>query len=186
MVVVIVAAGVVVLVRVAGSGNELAADDTGGRFSATGVVIETPEHGPMVASTGLLEAEPPAGGDIPLMNWRWAQAEELGVVEESMGTRWTSDALTVEGTWDGSTLAVDRVMAASDDPGPIETPRTCTHPVDVRVLNDTSGVIGWSTQDDGGLCTLTVIAVGPSSRLDATLATLGEHVEVEYLLSRID
>lgn len=169
-----------------GSGSHWSRDVASVRYSASGVVIETAEHGPMLASAILLSM-PPEGGDIPLTNWRWELAGELGGFSESSGTRWTTASLTVEGIWNGSTLAVDRVRALSDVPTtPFDTSNTCPYPRDVSVLADTAGVIGWSSRGNEGSCELFIRAIGPSALLEEVLASLAEHVEVEYLLSRVD
>jgi hypothetical protein len=179
-------ASVVFVASLSGSGSGPSAGEIGDRFAASGTIIETPDHGPMVVATMLLESLPPQGGDIPLTDWQWAQAEALTEVKELTGTRWTATPLTVEGRWDGSTLAVDRVRVATEVPRRVETPRTCAHPADVSELMETPGAVGWSTEDAGGSRRLTVLAVGPSSRLDTTISALGDDVEVDYLLKRID
>jgi hypothetical protein len=65
------------------------------RYTATAVVLESPEHGPQLCLGGIATSLPPQCGGPDIVNWNWDD-----VVAESMaGTTWGS--YTVVGTFDG-------------------------------------------------------------------------------------
>jgi hypothetical protein len=95
------------------------------RYEWSGVVLESPEHGPMLCLGMLLESLPPQCGDVPLTGWDWRTVNG----EERLGTT-TWGEYHVVGTYDGSSFRVLEVGPpdpAPPDPGdPMDTP--CSEP----------------------------------------------------------
>jgi hypothetical protein len=105
------------------------------RYEWSGVVLESPEHGPMLCLSMLLDSLPPQCGDVPLAGWDWGTVNG----EERLGTT-TWGEYHVVGTYDGSSFRVLEVgppEAPPPDPGdPVDTP--CSEPPG-----------GWVAEDPG-------------------------------------
>lgn len=122
-----------VLITACGDGDEVVTSDeprssqpapaaepgptTDQRYTATGTVLESPEHGPQLCSA-VETSYPPQCGGPDIVGWGWdAVADE----ESANGTTWGE--YTVVGTWDGAALTLTeppsaprRDDAADDDP----------------------------------------------------------------------
>jgi hypothetical protein len=95
------------------------------RYTATGLVLESPDHGPQLCLGGVDDSLPPQCGGPDITNWDWSDVE----AESASGTTWGE--YTVVGTYDGTafTLTEPAQPPAEREPGPefeISTP--CDEP----------------------------------------------------------
>lgn len=72
----------------------------GTRFTATGTVLESPQHGPQLCS-GVEDSYPPQCGGPGIIGWDWDAAPGA---KSASGTTWGE--YTVVGTWDGEALTL--------------------------------------------------------------------------------
>lgn len=72
-----------------------------GPYRATGTVLESPEHGPMLCMT-VATSYPPQCGDLELVGWDWDLVDDEASVS---GTTW-GGPYEVVGTWDGERLTL--------------------------------------------------------------------------------
>lgn len=82
------------------------------RYTATAVVLESPEHGPQLCLGGIATSLPPQCGGPDIVNWDWDQVE----AESMAGTTWGS--YTVVGTYDGERFTLTEPPLAPAEPGP--------------------------------------------------------------------
>lgn len=68
------------------------------------MVLESPEHGPMLCLGAIAESLPPQCGDVPITNWSWDAVEGE---RRRAGTTWGMYA--VVGTFDGTSFTVESV-----------------------------------------------------------------------------
>lgn len=106
------------------------------RYEWSGVILESPEHGPMLCLGMLLESLPPQCGDVRLAGWDWGTVAG----EERLGTT-TWGEYHVVGTYEGSSFRVLEVgppdpPPAPDRGDPVDTP--CSEPPG-----------GWVAEDPG-------------------------------------
>ncbi|HJV03927.1 MAG TPA: hypothetical protein VJ868_01570 [Actinomycetota bacterium] len=106
------------------------------RYEWSGVILESPEHGPMLCLGMLLDSLPPQCGDVPLTAWDWGTVDGE---ERLAGTIWGE--YRVIGTYDGSSFRVLEVgppdpPPAPDPADPVDTP--CSEPPG-----------GWEADDPG-------------------------------------
>jgi hypothetical protein len=79
----------------------------GGRYQATGTVLQSRDHGPELCLGAVATSFPPQCGGIPITNWRWDQVEGE---QAAGGTTWGTYHLV--GTYDGASFTVLRVALA--------------------------------------------------------------------------
>ena len=95
-----------------------AAPDEGRVHEGSGVVLESPEHGPELCLSGVAESYPPQCGGVPLVGWDWAAVDGE---ETANGTTWGS--YRVVGTYDGERITVREASAVEPGaPVPREDP----------------------------------------------------------------
>ena len=107
-----------VLVAACGDGDEVVTSDDprssqpapapaeGQRYTATGTVLESPEHGPQLCA-GVQDSYPPQCGGPDIMGWDW---DAVSGEESASGTTWGE--YTVVGTWDGAALTLTEPPSA--------------------------------------------------------------------------
>lgn len=81
------------------------------RYTATAMVLESPDHGPQLCLGGVAESLPPQCGGPDIAGWDWNEADDY---ETRSGTTWGS--YTVVGTYDGETFTL------TEPPRPPEGP----------------------------------------------------------------
>lgn len=87
-----------------------------GPYRATGTVLESREHGPMLCMW-VDTSYPPQCGDIELVGWDWDQVDDE---ESASGTTW-GGPYEITGTWDGQRITLTEPPRAADaepTPGP--------------------------------------------------------------------
>lgn len=96
------------------------------------MVLESPEHGPMLCLGGIRQSLPPQCGDVPITNWAWDAVEGE---ERRAGTTWGTYA--VVGTFDGTSFTVEAVgdPEPEQDPG-LESETPCPEPEGGWVASD--------------------------------------------------
>jgi len=77
-----------------------------GRFRTVVGVLESPEHGPQLCSTGGADIYPPQCGGPDIEGWDWSTVD----AESARGTTWGSYRIT--GTWDGATFTLTEPAVA--------------------------------------------------------------------------
>ena len=84
------------------------------RYTATGTVLESPDHGPQLCLGGVDESLPPQCGGPDITNWDWSEVES----ESASGTTWGD--YTVVGTYDGTAFTLTSPPSPPDErePGP--------------------------------------------------------------------
>lgn len=129
-----------------GSAGEAGQDSRvdGAVVRGSGLVIESPDHGPMIAWAFLM-SDPPQGGVIALSNWDWSDVEG----EESSGNTTWGGPYDLVGVWDGSEFTLTEpavaVPAGAERFHPSGT--NCTDPE----LSDTIEFLRALDRDDLGL-----------------------------------
>lgn len=83
------------------------------RYQATGMVLESPDHGPQLCLGVILTSFPPQCEGLPIPNWRWVKVEGEQAAD---GTTWGS--YQVVGAYDGDSFTVDRAAPAPPEPQP--------------------------------------------------------------------
>lgn len=69
------------------------------RYTASGTVLESQEHGPQLCLGGVDDSYPPQCGGPDVVGWDWTEVDDE---ESAGGTTWGS--YSVVGTWDGTRL----------------------------------------------------------------------------------
>jgi hypothetical protein len=88
------------------------------RYQATGMVLQSRDHGPELCLGGITASLPPACRGLPIPNWRWDQVEGE---QSANGTTWGTYQLV--GTYDGASFTVvraDRPPPATSRPSAAE------------------------------------------------------------------
>lgn len=80
--------------------SDTTAEDGDQRYTATGTVLESPEHGPQLCLGGVEDSLPPQCGGPDITNWEWSEVE----AESASGTTWGT--YTVVGTYDGTAFTL--------------------------------------------------------------------------------
>lgn len=111
-----------------------AAPDEGQVYEGSGVVLESPEHGPELCLGGVAESYPPQCGGVPLVGWDWAAVD---AEESANGTTWGS--YRVVGTYDGERIVVREA-------GPVE-PGAPAEPADTISTPCPEPAGGWQVTD---------------------------------------
>lgn len=107
--------------------SEPVAGSSSQRYTATGMVLESSEHGPQLCLGGVEESYPPQCGGPDVIGWSW---DAVDGEESAGGTTWAE--YTVVGTWDGEALTLTEQPSAPDrdeqvdDTDRLETP--CPEP----------------------------------------------------------
>lgn len=121
-----------------------------GPYRATGTVLESPEHGPMLCMF-VATSYPPQCGDLELVGWDWDLVDD----EQSVGGTTWGGYYEVVGTWDGERLTLTeppRVADPEGTPGPdLSTP--CPEPAG-----------GWTIVDPAKTTSATLEAVIAAAR----------------------
>jgi len=105
-----------VVAAVGGCGNDVIATTSGTpgdadrRYTATAMVLESPDHGPQLCLGGVDESLPPQCGGPDIVGWDW---ESVSDEESRSGTTWGE--YTVVGTYD-STRFTHRARAGAHLP----------------------------------------------------------------------
>jgi hypothetical protein len=73
------------------------------RYQATGMVLQSRNHGPELCLGGIATSFPPGCDGLPIPNWHWDQVEGE---QAAGGTTWGSYQLV--GTYDGASFTVIR------------------------------------------------------------------------------
>lgn len=98
----------------------------GQRYTATAVVLESPEHGPQLCLGAVATSLPPQCGGPDIVNWSWDEVE----AESMAGTTWGS--YTVVGTYDGERFTLteppSEPVAEPAASGPPRFPTPCAEP----------------------------------------------------------
>ena len=92
---------VVVAAVIAGCGGDATVtgdtrSDADRPYTATAMVLESPEHGPQLCLSGVFESYPPQCGGLDIVGWDW---ESVADEESAQGSTWGE--YTVIGTYDG-------------------------------------------------------------------------------------
>ncbi|MFW6091350.1 MAG: hypothetical protein ACODAF_05695 [Actinomycetota bacterium] len=85
------------------------------RYTATAMVLESPDHGPQLCLGGVNDSLPPQCGGPDIVGWSWEDVDEY---ETASGTTWGS--YTVVGTYDGDAFTLTeppRPPEQPEDPG---------------------------------------------------------------------
>jgi hypothetical protein len=77
------------------------------RYQATGMVLQSKDHGPELCLGVILTSHPPQCDGLAIPNWRWDQVDGE---ESSGGVTWGS--YQVVGTYDGTSFTVNRATLA--------------------------------------------------------------------------
>lgn len=111
----------VAVVTVAACGDQTArtttdepAPDSDQRYTATAMVLESPDHGPQLCLGGVEDSLPPQCGGPDIPNWSW---DDVDGFESAGGTTW--GGYTVVGTYDGEDFTLTEQPtppAEPDDP----------------------------------------------------------------------
>lgn len=83
------------------------------RYQATGTVLQSRDHGPVLCLTAFVGAGPPACRGLPIPNWRWDQVQGE---QAAGGTTWGRYRLV--GTYDGAAFTVTRAALAPPERQP--------------------------------------------------------------------
>jgi hypothetical protein len=83
-----------------------------GLYRASGIVLESRDHGPMLCLT-VDTSYPPQCGTVELVGWDWDAVDDE---ESTMGVTW-GGPYTVTGTWDGQRLILAGPPARPDPAG---------------------------------------------------------------------
>lgn len=80
------------------------------RYTATAVVLESPEHGPQLCLAGVAESLPPQCGGPDIDGWDW---DEAGDFESASGTKWAT--YTLVGTYRDGVFTLSEPPARPDE-----------------------------------------------------------------------
>jgi hypothetical protein len=83
------------------------------RYQATGTVLQSRDHGPVLCLTAFAGAGPPACRGLPIPNWRWDQVQGE---QAAGGATWGRYRLV--GTYDGAAFTVTRAALAPPERQP--------------------------------------------------------------------
>ena len=121
-----------------------------GPYRASGIVLESPEHGPMLCMF-VATSYPPQCGNLELVGWDWDLVDD----EESVnGTTW-GGSYEVIGTWDGERLTLTEPPrpAVGEAPSDPEFSTPCPEPAG-----------GWTVVDPAKTTSQTLDAVINAAR----------------------
>ena len=174
-----------ILSACAGTGSEKAREPSADApvLHGSGAVIQSPDHGPMIAWSFLF-SYPPQGGVLALSNWDWNQVDGE---ESGAGTTWGGPYDFV-GVWDGSEFTLTEpavsVRAGADrfQPGGTD----CTDPAlsdtveFLRALDRNAlGLGSRGSRTIDGECVAFVEAYFDTPELRAALAPIAADVQVD-------
>lgn len=109
--------------------------DSDQRYTATALVLESPDHGPQLCLGGVADSLPPQCGGPDITNWDW---DDVADPESAGGTTWGS--YTVVGTYNGKDFALTEPPtppAESDGPVGRQFSTPCDEPPE-----------GWAVVDE--------------------------------------
>jgi hypothetical protein len=103
-------------------------------YETNAIVLESPDHGPMLCLGAIPASYPPLCGTVPLSNWDWGMVDGE---ESASGTTWGTFHLV--GTYDGTTFTVtdagaEQPPVGTGDEDPIDA--GCPEPVGGWVAPD--------------------------------------------------
>jgi hypothetical protein len=84
--------------------------DSAQRYTASALVLESPDHGPQLCLGGVMTSDPPQCGGPDIPNWSWDDVD----AESRAGTTW--GRYTVIGTYDGETFTLTEPPRVPEDP----------------------------------------------------------------------